>query len=126
MTKLLITGSRDANMKMLDYAKKVVARAKELGYSIIVGDAEGIDSAVISAWMCTDIPIEVHGANNQMRISTSSGINIKHPCSYIERDRIMARECDLCVAIWNGKSKGTRLTYDYAKSLGKECYIKIL
>jgi len=49
MTTLLISGSRAATPAMLDYARRAVARAYSLGWTIVVGDAVGVDSAVAKA-----------------------------------------------------------------------------
>lgn len=49
MTLLLISGSRAATPNMLDYARRAVARAYALGWTIIVGDAVGVDQAVAEA-----------------------------------------------------------------------------
>ena len=35
---VLIAGSRDATHEMLDYARRVVRRAHEKGYTVVVGD----------------------------------------------------------------------------------------
>jgi hypothetical protein len=39
--------------------------------------------------------------------------------AYIERDYAMVREADIVVAIWDGKSGGTRKTFEYAETQGK-------
>ena len=44
---LLITGSRCVSQRELAYARRVVERAKQAGYSIIVGDAVGVDNVVM-------------------------------------------------------------------------------
>ena len=38
-------------------------------------------------------------------------------CFY--RDMLIADECERCVAFWNGKSSGTRITMDLFKGRGK-------
>ncbi len=35
------------------------------------------------------------------------------------RNRKIAEECDQMLAVWDGRSKGTKYTIDYARSLGK-------
>lgn len=121
--KILITGSRDASPELLEYARSIVRRAKELGWSIIVGDAPGIDTAVIRECDRLSVAIEVHGAYGRMRSRTSTGRNIAHSCDYTQRDRTMAELCDWCVACWNGKSNGTRATFVYARELGKRVHV---
>lgn len=41
----------------------------------------------------------------------------RHP--YHHRNRLIAENCDLLVAFWNGRSSGTRYTIDYARKIGK-------
>lgn len=36
------------------------------------------------------------------------------------RNILIVNESDLIVAIWNGKSKGTKFTIDYARKMNKE------
>ena len=43
---LLISGSRDASLALLDYARRAVLRALENGWWLIAGDAAGVDQAV--------------------------------------------------------------------------------
>jgi len=121
---LLITGSRNASSAMLDYARKVVARAKEKGWKIIVGDADGVDDTVIQACDDLGVPVTVFGAYRKMRSKMRTGENIALPGSYPTRDRHMAILCTCCMAIWNGESHGTMITYRAAQSLGKQVWLK--
>src|SRR5919108_1547944 len=41
------------------------------------------------------------------------------------RDRLMAQRCDPCVAVWNGRSRGTKATFEYARRLGKRVVVRI-
>ena len=46
--RVLIAGSRDATHQMLDYARRVVRRAHEKSYTVVVGDnPKGVDKAVV-------------------------------------------------------------------------------
>ena len=121
--KLLITGSREASDRMLQYARIVVDRAKQLGWSIVVGDAEGIDAEVIAWCDMLGVPVEVHGSYGKLRHQSRTGKNVTHPASYPERDRIMAGICDVCIGVWNGKSRGTKVTVDAAAALGKTTHL---
>ena len=123
MTKLLITGSRDASDRMLAYARSLVGRAKELGWSVVVGDAAGIDAVVIAEADRMGVPVEVHGGYSKIRNVTTTGSNVKHDAGYPERDKIMAGICDMCIGVWNGKSRGTKITVDAAAALGKTTHL---
>lgn len=122
--KLLITGSRKATSEMLAYALKAVSRAKELGWQMIVGDAPGVDASVIDACDELGVPVEVHGAYSAIRNCTKTGKNIVHECNYTVRDQIMAEACDACLAVWNGRSKGTRITFECVENLRKTVWVK--
>jgi hypothetical protein len=124
MKKLLITGSRNASERMLAYARKVVLRAKELEWTIIVGDAPGVDAEVIKACDELGVEVQVHGAYGKMRRQTKTGTNVAHlGKTYSERDLAMVELCDICMAIWDGSSRGTKATYDIAKQMGKEIHL---
>ncbi len=123
MTTLLITGSRDISGAGIKYAKAIVARAKELGWQIVVGDAPGVDWAVIDACDDLKVPVRVYGSF-VLRRRSKTGQNITSNLSYLKRDELMAGKCDECVAIWNGASRGTRHTFETAQTLKKNVYVK--
>lgn len=123
----MITGSRDATEAMIRVAKAAVARAKEAGFEIIVGDADGIDAVVIAEADRIGAEFLVYGANNKLRHCSKDDIhNTKLAVNYMGRDDCMIDMCDLILAIWNGRSKGTLRNYRRAKSLGKEGWLKRL
>jgi len=124
MKKVLITGSRNCSLEMIVYAKQIVKQAMEAGDEIIVGDADGIDKYVIAECDIKGVPVSVHGAYSRMRRRTLTGTNCIHSGNYTERDQLMAQKCDVCYAVWDGQSKGTKATYDFAKSLGKGVCLK--
>jgi len=39
------------------------------------------------------------------------------------RNKLIVENCDYLIAFWNGKSRGTKFSIDYAKELGKETVI---
>jgi len=122
--KLVITGSRAISAAGVEFARAAVARAKTLGWEIIVGDAPGVDAVVIAEANKLGVKVTVFGANYKMRHRTKAGINWMGGLSYAKRDKHMARLGDCCLAIWNGTSKGAKATVDYAQSIGKETWIK--
>lgn len=123
--KILITGSRETigGQKTAMEIYHLLLRAKDKGHEILVGDAEGVDDHVIRYCDDEGIPITVYGAYGRMRRRTSTGSNIVTTGSYLARDDVMARNCDICIAIWNGKSRGTMYTYQKAKAYGKKVYL---
>lgn len=125
MTRLLITGSRQATPAMLDYARRCVQRAKERGYTVIVGDASGVDTAVMDECDRLRVPHIICGAYHKIRRRTETGSVTTIGGNYLARDRWMAERCDICQAIHNGVSRGTAYTANYAQTLGKVVYWKV-
>jgi len=39
------------------------------------------------------------------------------------RNKLIVENCDYLIAFWNGKSRGTKFSIDYARELGKEAVI---
>jgi len=124
MNKLLITGSRNISEAGLAFARRAVQRAHQLDYEVIVGDASGVDEAVMQECHRLGVTCTVVGAYNRLRRRTPSCKVIQHQGSYIQRDRYMAEQCSMCLAVWNGESRGTKATYDFAVELGKTAWLK--
>ncbi len=118
---ILITGSRAATSCMLAQARRLVERTKLSPNRItfLVGDAPGVDAAIIAACDDLDVPVKVYGANCTFRHYTRTGENLPVGGGYLTRDYVMAAACDQCFAIWDGVSRGTRLTFQQAIRLGK-------
>lgn len=94
-------------------------------WSIICGDAIGIDTFVVKECVRLQIPLKVYGVQSKPRIQPfPDAPNITYEymvnTSYTERDRHMARICDYGLFFWNGSSRGTKANYDYTNvTLGK-------
>lgn len=123
--KLVITGSRDISPAGIVYCARLVRRAKEVGWLVGVGDADGVDLAVIEACDRIEVPVTVHGAYGKVRNKTRTGANKPLDMTYLERNDLMAEACDICIAVWNGESNGTRYTIEKARELGKEVHVKV-
>lgn len=141
MTKLLICGSRKASKPMIEYTARCVERAAELGWRIVVGDAVGVDLAVIYACIDYQVPCAVFGITPEprnfkthqghmykmirlydwLRTNTYTQVN----GDYLLRDCVMVGEADRVLAIWNGYSRGTKYTYDFAVNVGKQADLRI-
>lgn len=131
---LLICGSREASPAMLDYARRCVYRALEVGHSIIVGDASGVDTAVVIACLSIGVPCTVYGIYDhprcfrqmrQVKDAKIEPVYIRCEGDFLARDRVMAEACDLCIGIHNGISRGTAYTVRYAQKLGKEAHLRV-
>ncbi len=127
MYKLLITGSRKAQPIMQAVALKAVSRAKVHRWSIIVGDASGIDLCVQFNCCWLHVPFAVYGitpAPRNICCDVHRALYTQVDGDYLARDRHMVELADRVFAIWNGESRGTKYTYDYAVRLGKQADIR--
>lgn len=104
------SGSR--SLKNIDIKKYI----KNDADMIITGGAVGIDKLV----------------EDYARENTIKGVIIKPQYEKygkwapLARNKIIVEMSDCLVAIWDGKSKGTKFTIDYAKKLGKPVNLYII
>ena len=136
-THVLIAGSRDASRAMLDYARRVVRRAQQLGYIILVGDnPRGVDMAVVLECRrlkakvivagISDVPRNRgcwHGSYVKIAPVTYRAMNGRSLNGYTVRDRWLADNAQIGVFIWNGDSPGTKTGFDYMSSRGKQTHL---
>ena len=100
---LLIAGSR--SIKEYDLKKYV----PEDTAMIITGGANGIDALA-------------EKLADEMRLSKlviRPQYNLYGRAAPLKRNEKMVELCDVALIIWDGKSKGTKYTAEYAKKLGK-------
>ena len=106
MKKILVTGSRSFNNEevIIDF----ISHLNPEQVIIIHGGALGVDSMV-----------EKHC--NSFRVQTLIVRPVRNdiPIYYLHRNAEMVGMCDEVVAFWNGKSRGTKFTFDYAFSRKK-------
>ena len=134
--RLCFTGSRDASPLMLESAARVTRWAIDQGWWIVVGDAMGVDRAVVLEAMLYAIekelpvtPLTCMGIYDRPRNRCSMEFYIKVDLSrntedlepYIYRDHLLVDDADGCVAFWNSISdfSGTLATFRYANKCGK-------
>lgn len=132
--KILIAGSMESTLEMMLYAWRCVERAQEKGYLIIVGDTtNGIDKTVVTQCLKNEVAFSCYGIAKAPRnkavpwqsyyqvpiVTGRTGFAAFH-----QRDQVMIKTADLGVFIWNGKSRGTKVGYEYMKKLGKDAYLK--
>lgn len=46
-----------------------------------------------------------------------------HPRYFFNRNKALVDYCHILLAFWDGKSKGTKFTIDYAKKIGRDVII---
>lgn len=121
--KLLICGSRAASPAMLDYAIGCVERAQANGWTVIVGDASGVDAAVVQACERVGVPYTCYGITAQARSGAHQYVRLDVP-TFRARDEWMVRQVDVVMAVWNGQSRGTQAVYRYAVQQGRQAWLK--
>jgi len=133
--RMCFTGSRDATPKMLESAARVTRWAIDQGYWIVVGDAKGVDRAVVFEAMLYSIekelpvtPLTCMGIYERPRNWCSMDFYIRVSLDncpsdlepYLYRDRLLVEDSDGCIAFWNSISEwsGTLATHRYAMKRG--------
>ena len=137
ITHLMIAGSRYSTYEALNYARRVVQRAHQLGYTIVVGDnPKGVDMTVVQECRRLKANVLVVGISNFPRsggCSHGNYIKVERDIyraaggylldGYHTRDRWMVDNAALGMFIWNGDSQGTKTGYDYMLSRHKEAHL---
>jgi predicted Rossmann fold nucleotide-binding protein DprA/Smf involved in DNA uptake len=111
MAKILITGTRKTNNVSFVFEKlnQEVDKTKDI---IIHGGAEGIDS-IAESWC----------KQNNVNSIIIRPIYPSQKIYYLHRNAEMIGMADKVIAFWDGESKGTKFTYQYAQKRGKELKI---
>ncbi|MBQ6599104.1 MAG: hypothetical protein IJH79_16260 [Lentisphaeria bacterium] len=126
--KLGITGSRTITQfdfmpyfTMRDEKFRAFCRGLGLGRrkitEVITGGAHGIDTLAFQA-------AESAGIRNRQflpdRRKFPGKLILK---AYQERNQQIVDRCDVLLAVWNGKSRGTKNTLSYAREAGKPVFL---
>lgn len=111
------------------FCRQTVTRCKELDASIIVGDAIGVDAEVVCECIKQAVPFTCYGITSKPRNGCPLRFYVQVPCcrNYLERDDYMVRQLGpdgICMALWNGTSRGTIYTYEGAEKAGAKAYLK--
>ena len=80
---------------------------------VVSGGAKGADELSEKWARKNDIPTKIFLPDHEKY----------HKGAYRIRNEQIAKECDELVAFWDGKSKGTKQTMDFAKKLNKKVHI---
>ena len=102
--KLLIAGSRS----ITDF--DISGYIPENTDTIIAGGAAGIDT----------LAEEYADKHRLSKMIIRPKYNLYHKSAPLKRNEEMIEMADKILVIWDGKSKGTKYTIDYAKKLNKE------
>ena len=107
--RVAIVGSRNL---MVDIAKYIPANTTE----IVSGGARGVDT-LAERWA---------DQNNIPKVIFKPDYKRHGRASPIKRNVLIVEAADLVVAIWDGESRGTKFTIDYAKQVGKPVQIVLI
>ncbi|MEG4518878.1 MULTISPECIES: hypothetical protein [unclassified Microcoleus] len=111
MTKIvMISGSR--LIKDIGPGVASLNRIMELKFSIILGDASGVDKLVQeylrnSNYLNVQVYFALWSGNGKPRNVTGFQ-TVGVPGSYVDRDKAMCAVCDYGLALWDGISRGTK------------------
>lgn len=108
--KVAIVGSR--NLTNIEISKYIPNEITQL----ITGGAKGIDT----------LAEKYADENNIIKIIIKPEYKKYGIHAPIIRNKEIVEKADLIVAIWDGKSKGTKFTIDYAKKLEKKLELYII
>lgn len=107
--KLLIVGSR--SIKGIDLSEHIPPNVE----LIISGGARGIDS----------LAEEYADKHNISKLILRPNYEKYGKFAPLERNRRMVDIADRVLALWDGKSRGTRFTIEYARKSGKEVIVAV-
>lgn len=101
--KLAIIGSRDC--PPID----IKSHLKSLPTAVISGGARGVDTYARQFSIENNIPLTEFLPDYNRYGRTAP----------LVRNRLIVENCDCLIAFWDGKSRGTKYTIDYATKIGK-------
>lgn len=113
--KLAIVGSREFSQpkrlfKLLD---QFIKDNDYVVTEIISGGAAGVDTYAAQYAQYNKIPLKVHKAEWEKYGKKAGPI----------RNEYIIRDCDVCFAVWNGTSRGTKNDIDWCHKLNKDCWV---
>lgn len=106
--KILVTGSRKTTNVSFIF-EKLNQEVDKLNDVIIHGGAEGVDS-IAESWC----------KQNNVKSIIIRPIYESKGDYYLHRNAEMIGMCDRVIAFWDGISRGTKFTYQYAEKRGKD------
>lgn len=109
--KTIIAGSREIND--LSLITKAVSECGWIVSEVVSGNARGVDRLGETWALYNAVPIQLFPAEWDVYGKSAGPI----------RNRKMAEYADTLIAIWDGKSKGTKNMIDTATKLGLTVYV---
>lgn len=112
--KLAIVGSR--NFTNYEIVEETLSTLEEPITEIISGGAPGADSLAEDWAKKQNIPITVHKAD-WAKYGRAAGP---------KRNKKIIEDCDICIAFWDGTSKGTKNAIALSQKAGKKTKVVII
>lgn len=109
---VLICGSRGINQLNISRYIKNIDKIQK----IVHGGCRGVDTIADSWAKANDIETVVYKPNYKVYGKRAP----------LVRDEEMVEFADVTIAFWDGKSRGTKYTFDYAKKLGRKVIIHLI
>jgi hypothetical protein len=109
--RTIIAGSRDITDKQL--VETAISKSKFLITAVVCGEARGVDSIGKDWAIRNNIPVHSFPANWTLH-GKSAG--------YI-RNAEMAENADALIAVWDGKSRGTKMMIDLAHKKNVKVFV---
>ena len=109
---VLICGSRGINQLNISRYIKNIDKIQK----IVHGGCRGVDTIVDSWAKANDIETVIYKPNYKVYGKRAP----------LVRDEEMVEFADVTIAFWDGKSRGTKYTFDYAKKLGRKVIIHLI
>jgi hypothetical protein len=96
--------------------ERVARYVRELpaGASLVTGSASGVDAMVARVARERGLPVRVLGASFEEARDSGVAAN---------RNQRLVDLCDVLIAFWDGRSRGTRGTIERALDSGKEVHV---
>lgn len=112
---LAIVGSRtfDNYIEMSEYIDNICKKYNYIITEVVSGGARGADFLGAKWAREHNIPLTEFKANWDL-YGKSAGF---------KRNIDIIKACDICIAFWDGKSRGTQHDIELCKKLNKPCYI---
>lgn len=128
--KIIIAGGRNITDPKYVWDAMIKSNAKAKVTEVVSGGARGVDSIAIAWAKRHNIPYKIFKAKWDDLDAPGAVVDV-HPTfdgfynkiAGIQRNHEMGDYAEALVAIWDGKSSGTRDMIEYMKKLGKKVYV---
>lgn len=112
--KVFVSGSRSVK-KLPNECLNSLNRIMELGFEVLVGDCYGVDSLVQDyLWEKRHQKVKVFHIGKCRNNKGFKSVKIEGS-RYVDKDIAMSEIADYGLAIWDGRSKGTKNNIDAVK-----------